>query len=603
MEIDIFKNKNLKINLPTFVDSRGLICANSGGGKSYAVRKILEESNNKVMSIILDVEGEFRTLREKYDFLLIGNEGDVKLNMKSARLLPKKIMELEVSTIIDISDLKRNERIKYVKDFLEGLMELPRKENDIFYWKPCLIILDEAHLLAGQQEKQDSCSSVIDLMTRGRKRGFCGVLCTQRISKLHKDAVAECNNIMIGRTGLDIDMKRASEILGFTSKQDMLSLRDLEAGEFYIFGTAISKNVTKEFVGEVKTTHPKVGMDLRKEIIKPTETIIKILSKIKDLPQEAEKELKELNDYKKEVLELNRQIRVLETSRPKEQVVKEIIVADVDKLNEAKKEGFEECKKRYKDYVLSIENNTKVLRKPIEKLIKDAQSLLESKAFSLVTDTPIYSPTPTKIKSTTKTNIHTDGNRGFESHQNESFVEKRSFSPSKSGSSSTLLKSTDLVRGDSQTENLNLCERKLYNLLFQYSERSFTKSQIGIFTGYSYTSGGFNNAISHLRQLGLIEGSGDNLKVREINTNLSQEFDFSKEAIINKLNKCEREIYRVLLDYPENTFGKEELADMTETKYSSTSGGFNNAISRLNTLGIIQRTNGMIKLNPELLDI
>jgi len=89
MEINIFKNKNLKINLPTFVDSRALICANSGGGKSYAVRKILEESSNKVMSIILDVEGEFRTLREKFDFLLIGNEGDVKLNMKSAKLLPK----------------------------------------------------------------------------------------------------------------------------------------------------------------------------------------------------------------------------------------------------------------------------------------------------------------------------------------------------------------------------------------------------------------------------------------------------------------------------------------------------------------------------------
>ena len=33
------------------------------------------------------------------------------------------------------------------------------------------------------------------------------------------------------------------------------------------------------------------------------------------------------------------------------------------------------------------------------------------------------------------------------------------------------------------------------------------------------------------------------------------------------------------------------------------SGGFNNAISRLNTLGLIQRSEGMIKLNPELLDI
>ncbi len=589
MEINIFKNKNLKINLPTFVDSRALICANSGGGKSYAVRKILEESSNKVMSIILDVEGEFRTLREKFDFLLIGNEGDVKLNMKSARMIPKKIMELEVSTIIDISDLKRSERIKYVKDFLEGLMELPRKgENDISYWKPCLIVLDEAHLLAGQQEKQDSCSSVIDLMTRGRKRGYCGILCTQRISKLHKDAVAEANNIMIGRTGLDIDMKRASEILGFTSKQDMLSLRDLEAGEFYVFGTAISRHVTKVFVGEVQTTHPKVGMDLRKEIIKPTDNIIKILSKIKDLPQEAEKELRELNDYKKEIMDLKRQIKFLENSKHTEQIIKEVITIDEGKLNEAKKEGFEECKKRYKDYVLSIENNTKVLKKPIEKLIKDAQSLLESKAFSIATDTPIYNVTPSKIKSSSKIINNSPSIRGGIREQKVI------------GSSNTITQSAD---SPVESNTLNLCERKLYSLLFQYSERSFTKAQIGVFTGYSHRSGGFNNAISHLRQLGLVEGSGNDLKAKEINSNLAQEFDFSKEAIIGKLNKCEREIYNVLLDNPENTFGKEELAIATETQYSSNSGGFNNAISRLNTLGLIQRTNGMIRLNPELLEI
>ena len=35
------------INLPTLIDSRFLICANSGGGKSYAVRKLLEETLEK----------------------------------------------------------------------------------------------------------------------------------------------------------------------------------------------------------------------------------------------------------------------------------------------------------------------------------------------------------------------------------------------------------------------------------------------------------------------------------------------------------------------------------------------------------------------------
>ena len=64
MKIRIFES-DLKIDLPTFVDSRALICANSGGGKSYAVRKILEESNNNVLSIVLDVEEEFEKLCQR----------------------------------------------------------------------------------------------------------------------------------------------------------------------------------------------------------------------------------------------------------------------------------------------------------------------------------------------------------------------------------------------------------------------------------------------------------------------------------------------------------------------------------------------------------
>lgn len=75
MKINIFESGK-EIDLSTLIDTRALICANSGGGKSYTARKILEESNKEVMSIVLDVEGEFKTLREKYDFLLIGEEGD-----------------------------------------------------------------------------------------------------------------------------------------------------------------------------------------------------------------------------------------------------------------------------------------------------------------------------------------------------------------------------------------------------------------------------------------------------------------------------------------------------------------------------------------------
>jgi len=132
------------------------------------------------------------------------------------------------------------------------------------------------------------------------------ILATQRIAKLHKDAAAECNNKLIGRTGLDIDRKRASEEIGFTQKEQVLSLRTLKPGEFYAFGPAISDEVIKVNVGSVETSHPKFGAQAFTKTAPPTDKIKKVLGKLADLPKEAEKEAKTISDLQKELFELRR---------------------------------------------------------------------------------------------------------------------------------------------------------------------------------------------------------------------------------------------------------------------------------------------------------
>jgi DNA helicase HerA-like ATPase len=81
---------------------------------------------------------------------------------------------------------------------------------------------------------------VITLCTQGRKRGYCAVLATQRLSKLHKDAAAELLNKLIGRTGLDVDVKRAGDELGF-DKEQRQTLKTLAPGTFYAYGPAVSQ--------------------------------------------------------------------------------------------------------------------------------------------------------------------------------------------------------------------------------------------------------------------------------------------------------------------------------------------------------------------------
>ena len=58
-------------------------------------------------------------------------------------------------------------------------------------WHPVLVVLDEAHIFAPEKGQSEALDAVIGLAALGRKREFCAILATQRISKLHKDVAAE----------------------------------------------------------------------------------------------------------------------------------------------------------------------------------------------------------------------------------------------------------------------------------------------------------------------------------------------------------------------------------------------------------------------------
>ncbi len=548
--MNVFGQTKIKINLPILIDSRMLLCANSGGGKSYTIRKILEESGNNIMSIVLDVEGEFKTLREKYDYLLIGQTGDVPISIKAAHLLPQKLMELNVSTIIDISDFKMHERVLYVKKFLESLMDLPKK-----FWKPCLIVVDEAHMYCGQQEKQASTHAVIDLMTRGRKRGYCGILATQRIAKLHKDAAAEANNYIIGRTGLDIDMKRAAEILGFTSKTNMLTLRNLKAGEFYVFGTAISKGVEKIKVSKVKTTHPKVGMDLKCQISPPTKKIKAMLSKLNDLPKEVDEKAKTTAQMQTKIRELKRELG----QRPKPEI-------DSKQLETIEQRGYNRAKKEQGPLTQENTNLRNKLRKIVETATVSTNLPIIPVKPVMTRQAPMSRPVQSKIVST--------------------------------------------KIGNADSAVVGRCERSILSLLYNNPQREFKKTMIGLFTGYSHKSGGFNNALSRLNALGLIRRNGKTIALLSENEaeaceilgtdiNLHEQFTIKNWA--QKLPRCSSKIFLFLMENPSDEFSKAYIGE--NTGYQCNSGGFNNAISQLNSLGLIIKQGGSIKLNQEVLDL
>ncbi len=82
---------------------------------------------------------------------------------------------------------------------------------------------DESHVFCPENGTAEAKAAVKALCSRSRARGYRAVLAKERISKLSKDAAAECNNKLIGRVGVDIDMKHSYEVLEFPAKSQSLT--------------------------------------------------------------------------------------------------------------------------------------------------------------------------------------------------------------------------------------------------------------------------------------------------------------------------------------------------------------------------------------------
>jgi DNA-binding MarR family transcriptional regulator len=297
------------VDLEILLRTRLLIQGNSGAGKSWLIRRLAEQLFSHVPVLIVDPEGEFATLRERFGYVLVGKGGETPADVRSAELVAHKLQELSASAVCDLYEMRPLDRHRWVKLFLEGLIDAPKKS-----WHPTVVIVDEAHLFCPEKGtgESDAYESMIDIATRGRKRGICAVFATQRLGKLRKDAAAELLNVLIGSTFIDIDRDRAADILGITRADRMAffnEIRLLEPGNFWGLGRAIGTERHLIKIGPVQTSHPEAGSAKHSAAPPPPPERIKaLLPKLKDLPQQAEEKAKTEAELRQAIRELKAQL-------------------------------------------------------------------------------------------------------------------------------------------------------------------------------------------------------------------------------------------------------------------------------------------------------
>jgi len=238
-------------DLEELLATRLLVQGNSGSGKSHLLRRLLEQSAEWVQQAIIDPEGDFVTLAERFGHVVVDAaayaEADIQRVAARAR-------QHRVSVVLNLEGIDVEAQMRCAAAFLGGLFDADRD-----HWYPMLVVVDEAQLFApaaagevSDEARKSSLGAMTNLMCRGRKRGLAGVIATQRLAKLAKNVAAEASNFLMGRTFLDIDMARAADLLGMERRQAE-TIRDLERGRFLALGPALSRRPVAVAIGATET--------------------------------------------------------------------------------------------------------------------------------------------------------------------------------------------------------------------------------------------------------------------------------------------------------------------------------------------------------------
>lgn len=552
------------VDIETLLRTRLLIQANSGGGKSWLLRRIAEQLFGKVQVIIIDPEGEFSTLREKYGYVLVGHGGETPADPRSAGLVAEKLLELNASAVCDLFESFRKTpqgRHTFVKNFCNAMLDAPKK-----LWHPVVLIIDEFHKFvpekgAGESEASEA---VIGIGTAGRKRGYCLIGATQRLGKVRKDVSAEMLNRLVGPTFEDIDLERAADLLSVMRedrKPFFAQMRVLEPGNFFALGRALARERTLVRVGKVETTHPEMGKTEWEPPPAP-EKVKALLPKLIDLPKQAEEKAQTIDALKQKVRELEREKR----QRPQGEATAEMVQHEVDKVRREIEKSVKVIIKQGTDYEQKV-------KRSVEAAVRSLQSIA-SVEFTF----------PAFKLSTPELSVVTQ--------QPKQSIE---------------IGDTEITQ--KQTERrLGRCERMILSFLSTNERKFWSMEQVAIMTKYAVAGGGFGNAVGTLSTEGLIERADGKLRLVALPEGFSPErIEYSVDGIKEVLGRCEREIIDYMLKNVEREFTLEDVAANTfqinGEPYAAGGGGFGNSIGKLTSLGFLYRSNGRIRLSDDVKEL
>ncbi len=238
-------SSDLDLDLEKLIGQCIAVLGIRGSGKSNTAGVIFEELLNQQYPMsIVDIEGEYFGLKEKYEVLVVGTGDGVEIEITPdcAAEIAEVSMQQNVPVVLDLSGFLSDERTELLKEYLGALWNLAGKLR-----RPYIIGIEEAHEFIPQGVKTELKELIARIALRGRKRGLGAIVVSQRSAKVDKDVLSQAGILLLHRVVHEVDMRVYGGLLPWRKSEVKEIIGSLETGHcIFVDGDVVQPIYVRE---------------------------------------------------------------------------------------------------------------------------------------------------------------------------------------------------------------------------------------------------------------------------------------------------------------------------------------------------------------------
>lgn len=227
--LDIDKDGILQLLPGDLIGQRIAILGISGSGKTNTAAVLIEETLQQGIPLtIVDIEGEYWGLKERYDLLIVGRSPvvDLEIGAEQAASIAEFSLKQRISVILDLSEFKLSDAFEFLLVYFNRLWELASLER-----KPYGIVLEEASEFIPQGAATPLKDILKTIASRGRKKGLSLMVINQRATTLEKNVLTQSSLLFLHNVRYPSDLKVYEDLIPLLPREVDMMVKDLKPGQ------------------------------------------------------------------------------------------------------------------------------------------------------------------------------------------------------------------------------------------------------------------------------------------------------------------------------------------------------------------------------------